>query len=1074
MKTTFKGILTLLLAFVVQVTFAQEKTISGIVSDKTGPLPGVSIVIKGSSTGTETDFDGKYSIKAKAGDILSFSYVGYKTTEKIVSISTTINLTLEEDANVLDEIVVTALGIKREAKALGYSQQSVGGEALTKVQDPDISSAIAGKVSGIQFAGQPTSTFKAADIRLRGNNNLLYVVDGIKLNSRTDINNDDIETLTVLKGLAATALYGPDGKNGAIVITTKRAKDGKAVIKINSTLSFSNVYIMPEYQNEYGGGYANDNKTDANGNVIDDSLYRSAIGNFETFEYNPATMDPSWAAFNGQLIPTYSADESWGPRLEGQMVRHWDSWIPDDPEFGQLREWSPQPDNIKNFYQTGMLKNNSIAFEKGGEDYSIRSTITKIDQETILENTKRTTSILGINADYNLTEKLKFNAIVNYTKRFTFNDPDNNYGNLGSNFNQWWQRQIDIDRLRDYKRNGSPVSWNIASPTNSKPAYWNSPFFVLYENTQEQNKNAVYGLVGLTYEINDDLVANLSFKKAYNDYQSSSKVGWGGLEVEDYSEWTSSDDREELFGRLSYSKDFEDFDFAASAGFEITKIRYKYMYGSAVGGLTTPDYFSLDTSVDRPTLTSTLGEQEAQGWFTTASVGYKDFAFVEGSFRMDYSSTADPSANSVTTFGLSTSFILSEFIENKDFISFAKLRAGYTEAPYFPGRYLLSQTYSSGTAYGSYGTSTVPNAGVNPNLKGGTRKETEIGAEVKFFHNRLGFDLTYFDRKDDELPSYVTVPGSTGITGFYSNQGKESFSGIEFSVSATPIKTENFTWDLNFNFATLKRTVDYIADGVDTNVLSSWGPSLEKRVGEEWGAIYGAAYRRDENGNKILADNGYYEYDNNQYLGSILPDLTGGLTTNMTYKNLTLTLGFDYQFGGKFYGVTRRYGTYAGLLTETTGNNPLGNPVRNSVAYDGTSSGSSSVVSVAYANASSNSGGQLTEGVDANGNEVSYLVNPYYLWRSNLRNIHEEFVNDATYIKLRTVSLNYSLPSKIMDKIPFSQIDIGVFANNVWLIHSDVQGVDPSEIEGLNGYNWIENGQLPSARTIGANVKLTF
>ncbi|WP_339663109.1 SusC/RagA family TonB-linked outer membrane protein [uncultured Polaribacter sp.] len=1072
MKTKFKGILTLLLAFIVQTTFAQEKTVSGTVSDTSGTLPGVSIVIKGTTTGTETDFDGKYTIKAKVGDILRFSYIGYKTSEKKVKASGTINVALEEDASVLDEIVVTALGIKREAKALGYAQQSVTGDAITKAKDPDISTAIAGKISGIQFAGQPTSTFKAADIRLRGNTGLLYVVDGIKLNTQTDINNDDIGTLTILKGLAATALYGPDGKNGAVVITTKKAKNGQAVISYNTTMSLSNVYVLPDYQNEYGGGYANDNKSG------DPSIYRSAIGNFESFSYDPATMPASWAAFEGQLIPTYAADESWGPRLEGQMVRHWDSWIANDPEFGQLRAWTPNENNIKDFYQTGTLKNNSLSFEKGGEDYSIRSTITKIDQEAIIENTKRTTSIFSINADYNITEKLKFNTVMNYTKRFTFNDPDNSYGNLGSNFNQWWQRQIDIDRLREYKRNGEPVSWNIASPTNSKPAYWNSPFFVVYENTKEQYKNAIYGIVGLTYDFNEDLVANVSFKKSYNDYNSNSKVGWGGLEVEDYTEWTSNDDREELFGRVSYSKDFEDFDLAASAGFEVTKIRYNYMYGSAVGGLTTPGYYSLDTSVDRPSLSSTLGEQEQQGYFTTASLGYRDFAYLEGSFRQDFSSTADPADNSVTTFGVSGSFIASKFIENKDFISFAKFRGGYTEAPYFPGRYLLSQTYSSETAYGSVGTSTVPDAGVNPNLKGGTRQETEVGAEIKFMNNRFGFDLTYFSRKDNELPTYVTVPGSTGITGFYSNQGKESFSGIELSLNATPFKTDNFTWDVNFNFATLKRTVDYIADGVDTNVLDSWGPSLEKRVGEEWGALYGNAYRRDENGNKVLSAQGYYEYDTNQYLGSILPDFTGGLTSNMQYKNISLTLGFDFQSGGKFYGVTRRYGTYAGLLQETTGNNVLGNPVRNSVAYDGTSSGSSSVVSVSLANASTTSGGQLTEGVDASGNAVSYLVNPYYLWRSNLRNIHEEFVNDASYIKLRTISLSYKLPKTILEKTPFTDIDLGVFGNNVWLIYSDVQGVDPSEIEGrsVNGenINWIENGQLPSARTIGFNAKFTF
>ena len=1068
MKTKFNGILTLLLALVVQISFAQEKTVSGTVSDNSGALPGVSVIIKGTTTGTETDFDGKYSIKAKAGDVLSFSYLGYTTVEKTIGTSNTVNVTMEEDANVLDEVVVTALGIKREAKALGYSQQSVEGDALTKTKEADLATAIAGKISGVQFTGQPTSTFKAANIRLRGDNNILYVVDGVKLYSRTDVNNEDIETLTVLKGLAATALYGPDGKSGAIVITTKRAKNGKAVIKFSSTYSLSNVYTMPEYQNEYGGGYANDGKPSGHPRRL-----KGAVGLFESFSFNAATMPASWAAYTGQLIPTYSADESWGPRLEGQMVRHWDSWIPNDPEFGKLRPWTANPDNVRDFYQTGTTSNNSISFEKGGEDYSIRTAVTRINQELILENTKRNTTIFSINADYNLNEKLKLNTSINYTNRFTFNDPINNYGNLGANFNQWWQRQIDINRLRDYKRNGQPVSWNISSPTKSKPAYWNSPFFIVYENTNEQYKNAVYGQIGLTYQIMEGLSASIAYKKSYNGYFSNSKVGWGGLEVEDYTEESSFNTRDEFFGRASYSKTFNDFDVNASAGFELTNYSRRRIYGSAVGGLTTPGFYSLDTSKDRPNTFSRLYEDKNKAWFTTASVGYKNMAYAEASYRMDYGSTADPNANSVTTIGLSGSFILSQLIENKELISFAKARIGYAQAPYFPNRYLLAQTYNSNNPYGSVGTSSVPDAGVNPTLKGGEREELEFGAEVKFLKNRIGVDFAYFDRTDKNLPSWVTVPGSTGITGFYSNQGEETYKGIEVGLNFVPFKGEDFNMDVTINAATLKRKVVKIADGVDVNVLDSWGPSVQKRVGQEWGAIYGNAYRRDANGTKVLATNGRYEYDTNQYLGSILPDVTGGVSANMSYKNISLSLGFDYQFGGKFYGVTRRYGNFAGLGVETVGNNSLGNPIRDDVAHTGTS-GSSSSTSVNLANAASNSGGQLTSGVDASGNPVSFLVNPYYLWRSNLRNVHEEYINDATYIKLRTVSLGYKLPSDLVEKTPFTSIDLGIFANNVWLIHSDVKGVDPSETEGRSGINWIENGQLPSARTIGFNAKFSF
>ncbi|WP_272149026.1 SusC/RagA family TonB-linked outer membrane protein [Tenacibaculum aiptasiae] len=1055
MKNNFNGVLTLILVLLVQITFAQERTISGIVSDTTGPLPGVNIIKKDSSIGTETDFDGKYTIKAKTGDVLIFSFIGMKTTEVTVSSSNKINLIMTNADNILNEVVITGLGIKREAKALGYSQQTVKGEDLTRTKETDISTAIAGKVAGVQFTGQPTSTFKNSNIRLRGESNVLYVIDGIKLNASSDVNTEDIESMTILKGLAATAIYGPEGRNGAIVITTKKAKDGKSSIEFSTSVAFSEVYLMPEYQNEYGGGYANDGKPSGH-----PERYTNAIGYFTDY--------------NGQSIPTYSADESWGPRLEGQMVRHWDSWIPNTSEYGKLRAWTANPNNIKDFFQTGITQNNSLTFLKGGEDYNIRTTITKIDQELILENTKRKTITVSINTDYDINKKLNFRVSANYTNRYTKNDPDNNYGNLGSNFNQWWQRQLNMKRLKNYRHNGNIYSWNISSPTNSKPLYWDSPYFEIYENLKEQDKNALFGAFGANYKFNENLNVDILFKKSYNSYNYNDRAAWGGLNSNTsglpwYFESIRSNVKDEITGMANYTKKFNDFDLSAYAGFEITNQLDRYSTTNTVGGMTTPGFYSIATSVNRPDYDAGKIETKRKALFTSLSVGYKDMLFVESTYRNDWGSTANPNKNKITSFGISGSFVFSKLIKNNDLISFGKIRVGLAEAPYFPNPYALTQTYTTEIPYGSTGTSTVPNAGVNPELRGGNKKELEFGTQLKFLKNRIGLDFTYFKRNDEELPSWVTVPGSTGITGFYSNAGKQTTKGFELSLNLVPIKTDNFEWNIDFNIASLKKTVDYIADGVDINILNSWGPQLQERVGEEWGAIYGNAYRRDTNGNKILTSNGLYEYDTNKYLGSILPDFTGGLTTNFTYKNFNLALGFDYQFGGKFYGVTRRYSNYGGQGIETVGNNSLGNPVRNTIT--GTTS---TPWSVNLANANSDSGGQLTSGVDANGVAQQFLVNPYVLWRSNLRNVHEEFINDATYIKLRTIRIDYNLPSAILEKTPFTNINLGLFANNVWLIKSDIKGVDPSEIEGRGNYNYIENGQLPSARTIGLNAKLTF
>ena len=1053
MKTKFNGILTLLLALVVQISFAQEKTVSGTVSDTSGALPGVSVLIKGTTTGTETDFDGKYSIKAKAGDVLSFSYLGYKTVEKTVGASNTVNVTMEEDANVLDEVVVTALGIKREKQSLGFAQQTVKSENLVRSRETDISNALAGKVAGVQFQGAPSSGFGNSSIRLRGDSNVLYIVDNIKVSASSDINTDDIEELSVLKGAAATALYGPDGINGVIVITTKQAKKGQSVVSVNHSTAIEKVYLLPEYQNEYGGGYSQ---------------------NFLTFNYNPALHPSSWSSFDGQQMVEYYADESWGPKLDGQMVRHWDSWIEGDAEWGKLRPFSAQPNNIKDFYDTGVTNNTAVTFSKGGEGYSVRANIANIDRTAVSPNSDRKQVNASINVTFDINEKLKAFGFVNYQDRRTKNFPDNGYGNISSNLNQWFQRQLDMDRLRNYRRNGKIVSWNINSPTNTAPLYWDSPFFEAYENLNFQTKNAMYGRVGLTYNVNDDINASVEIRKTYNAYESNNRSAFdqlGGQVLPSYSESESYNNTEELFGIINYDKDLsEDFDITASAGFEISSFNAKSINASTAGGLSTHGFYSLNTSIDRPNVSSGRTKTQRKSIFTKASLGYKGFLYLDASARLDWSSTANPNDNRVETFGGSASFIFSKLLPQNDIISFGKLRSSFAQAPRFPGAYALGEVYGVGTPYGSNGTLSVGGTYINPTLMGGVRQEFEFGTELKLFKNRLGVDLTYFNKQDKELPVAVSLDPATGFTSTRSNSGKQTYKGFEVGLNFSPIKNENLVWDTYLNFATLTRTVDYIADGIDVNVLSStWrGIQLQERVGEEWGAIYGRKFRRDADGNIMLSSTGSPQFDTNQYLGNVLPDFTGGLTNNITYKNFSLGFDIDFQKGGKVFSVTRMFNNYSGLGTETIGNNALGNPTRDAV--DGTGAWYYTPASGATAT----SGGRLIEGVDmTSGAPASYYVDESVYW-GRLFALHERWLYDASYIKLRTVRLDYSLSKDLIEKTPFSNVNLGLFANNVWVISSPIPGLDPSEIELRNGVPWTEGGQSPNVRTVGINVKLSF
>ena len=1046
MKTKFNGILTLLLALVVQISFAQEKTVSGTVSDTSGALPGVSILIKGTTTGTETDFDGKYSIKAKVGDVLSFSYLGYKTVERTVGSSSTINVTMEEDANVLDEVVVTGLGIKRDKKALGFSQQTVDGEAIVKAKEVDISNALAGKVSGVQIVGNNSSTFGGSQIKLRGESNVLYVVDGIKVYSSTDINTDNVADISILKGGSATAIYGPDGRNGVVVITTKHAKKGETTFEIDYASTINQVTNLPTYQNEYGGGYSQ---------------------TWNTFTYNAATDPASWAAFQGQKIPEYYADESWGPKLDGTQVRHWDSWIPGGDEFGNTRAWSPTTSDVEDFYETGITSNTNFAFAKAGDDYNIRTSLSLIDQGGIVPNSNRKTVNFSVNATYDITEKFSVTANINYQDRKTLNNPDQNYGNLGSNMNQWWQRQLDLDRLKNYDQNGQIVSWNIRGPRDARPLYWDMPYFHSYENTKNDYKNTTYGKISGTYKFNDKFSVLGEVRSTFNSYSGNDRGTTKSLlDPAFYSEYYYKNNKEHYFGMITYTDKFADgnIDLNVSLGGEIVNNDYSWTSSTTNGDLSIPEFYNLAGSTDPVTTSTNRVQSKTRGTFLKASAGYKSMLYLDGAYRMDWSSTANPDDNRVETFGVSTSFLAHKLFDKSEIITFAKVRAGYASAPYFPNPYQISSTYEAGDLYQGNGTLSVPTTQSNANLVGGTRKEFEIGTEFRFIKNRIGFDITYFDRVDEDLPTSVSLDGSTGYSNITVNSGKTTSNGIELGLNGTILKSDDFSWDLAVNFGTLNKKVVEIYPGVESYDISTYTSNmkLQARVGEEYGLFYGTGYARHTDGSIIFTNSDNFARHRNKKIGSLLPDFTGGLTANVRYKNFDLYLGFDGQKGGLYYSRTERYIDHSGISDYTAGLNDKGNPLRDPVASGG----------------GIHIQGVLQTGTDADGVPISdgtvvdkYIDPQDYFNLGNLGNIYEHNVHDASYVKLRTVKLTYNFNENLINALGIDSAQLSLLGNNVWLIYSDLPWVDPSELEKRNDVNWAENGTLPMTSSYGLNLK---
>jgi len=1033
-----------------QWSFAQQ-SVSGTVTDSEGvPLPGATVIVEGTSNGVSTDFDGVYSITASEGDVLSFSYVGFTTQKVTVGASATLNVTLVSD-NALEEVVVTALGITREAKSLGYAQQKVEGDALTKTKETDFRTALAGKVAGVQVISGVSSTFEPSYIRLRGESDVLYVVDGIKMSS-TDINTDNIDNITVLKGAAATALYGSEARSGVVVITSKRAEAGDNYINVDHNTVVSEISRLHPYQNEYGGGY--------------DQAW-------DTFSYNPATDPASWASFQGQNIPYYAADESWGPRLDGTLARHWDSWIPGHPNFGELRPWSPNPNNVKNFFETGIKSTTSLSFGRGGDGYSFRATGRVSDNAIPVPNANREVFDLNLNGSVDITDKLTMYSSLNARIQNTDNYVSSGYTSLGSNFSQWWQRQLDMDRLKNnYHYNGAFYTWNRRSARNARPQYWDAPHYEQYQNTNNNENSTYSGNLGLNYDIIDGLSANFEVnRRAYNRTNwNRGYIGVNTLSTQaSYGEGSFVSEANEFRARLDYKTAItSNFDLDARVGYGARQFRSISTSASTSGGLAIPDFYTIANSVDKPSYSTYRTNNSGRSVYGSVSLGYDSMLYLDGSYRLDWSSTADAANNRIETYSLTGSFLFDRLLD-VDAISFGKLRASYAEAPIFPGTYATSPTFSSGTAYGSLASLAVPNTLANPQLTGGIREETELGLEMRFLDNRLGFDFTYFDRTDSGLPVAVTADAATGYSGLSVNSKITSSTGVEVMLSGTPVLTDDLRWDVSFNFATLEKMVDFIYDGIDRiNIYGgsiSWsGLKVTEITGEEWGMLYGRQRKQDADGNWIYLSSGNHAYENNQLLGNIMPDYTGGITSNLTYKNWDLAIGIDFQEGGLYHSVTDMFSMGAGLHEYTAGLNDKGNPKRDPVSAGG---------------------GIHQVGVYADGSVADFYKDPNsWAWGNWTRD--DLWLVDASFVKLRQVRLGYSFDADKLSNTPFSGIDIALIGTNLAILSETTDwgdyrgkknpGLDPSELGG----NWSgslyasEGGQLPSARSFGLNVNLKF
>ena len=1031
-----------MLAFVVQMTFAQEKTVSGTVSDDSGPLPGVSILIKGTTSGSETDFDGKYSIKSKVGDVLVFQYLGYKKEEVTVGNSNTIDVTLSEDASVLDEVVVTALGLKKEAKSIGYGIDVVKGESITQAREANIANSLQGKVTGVQITNTGGNLGGSSKVIIRGvsslsgRNNPLWIVDGVMINdSQTPsngtrisgnrdfgngaslINPDDVESISVLKGAAATALYGSRAAAGAIVVTTKRAKSGAGVkVSVNSSVRFEELFVTPDFQQEYASG--------------DDGVYDPGSGSFD-----------------------------WGPRIVGQTVPN----LAVTGETGILR--AVEDNGINDFYENGISFINNVSISDATEKSDYRLSLTSLNQDGILPGNTLDRYTVSLNAGMRHNEKLESRFSVQYVQDYTegvgasgTNDP--NVYNLNS-----FSSTLD-QKLFDPWIDASGNQINTLSNNAGVPS--NNPLWLRFENSNNREQDRLFGNYEVTYKPIEKLSIMGRVGMDWSDDRRFIENSKGTITRLDGNFNSDNIRRREITVDLiaNYSTDLtEDLSLTATAGYQYNSRIFERQRIEG-NNLLIPELFSAG-NVEQVIGTRDFAEARVFGVYGMAELSYKDYLFLQLTGRNDFTSTLPEDNNSYFYPSASLSYVFSDALNlQNDWFTYGKLRGSYANVGndtgayqldflFNPistatGQYSLNQTFPFNGALAYSASATIPPADLQPE----NQISYEIGTELKFFKGRLGLDFTYFYNQNKNQIDAVPIPETTGFGFRRQNIGQINTKGVEIALDITPIIAGDFRWDTNINFSTARSTVVELTGDLDrTQITSAFSSVSIQAVLDGEFELFGIPFLKDEEtGRPIIEEStGRRQAGEVTSFGSVLPDWTGGWVNNFSYKGFRLSATIDARWGGVMKSSTVEDLQQGGKVVETI------------VNREGTFIDTSGVLE--------NADGTFRD------NDVP-LISAQDFWVNSLGagNASEAFIYDQSFVKLREVALFYSFPSDMIKNSFLKGVTLGIEARNLALLYSKVPHIDPEANlfgSGADGFG-IERSSIPSSRSIGFNVRLTF
>ena len=1007
---------------------AQDRTISGVVKDENGqPLPGANVVLKSTTRGTTSDGAGAFKLNVNGAGTLVFSTVGYSNREVALSASqSVVDVKLDVDARNLGEIVVTALGISKDQKVLSYATQQISTKTFSQARELNVANSLIGRVVGLDVArsssglGGSSRVVLRGDRSITGNNQALIVIDGVPMDNSnfspgnanggrdggdglSSINPDDIESMNVLRGASATALYGSRAANGALIINTKKGASRKGYgVTINSSFQAEQAMILQKFQNEYGQGSAG--------------------------IYSPRS------------------EFSWGPKL-GQSVA---LWGPDPANAGKTYTTSAQPDNYKDFYSTGNQISNSVAFSGGSDKTQTYFSYTNVGATGIVDNNKLKRHNLNLRVSSQIGDKLTLDTKITY-----LNERIDNRQQTGEAFANLQRHVLRLPRNIALSQ-AEQFEYVDPSTGRLRQNYWNpgsnggqNPYWIKNRVIAKDDRDRVTAFTSLTYKVAPSF--SIMARGGLDRYVDKFEGKWynNTYTIADNGDYQTgwrevAEVNLDLFGM--YKKQISDnLSIDATVGASLQR-RNQLDQSTGTGGLNRDNLF-ITTNARSPQSNRGVNQREKQGVFATADVTYKDFLTVSASARNDWSSTLPKESQSYFFPSAGFSAIVSNIVALPKAVSFAKVRGSYAQTGNDANPYLLNQTYTF-AAGGPNGFISRDGIKPFPNLKPELTTALEFGVEMKFLNNRLGFDLGYYTSDSKNQLFRVDIPPASGWSSEFINAGLVRNSGIELTLNATPVRTNDLRWDVDFNYAANKnKLVELTPDLKVLNLAGDFMNNIRAIEGKPLGEIFSRGYERDLTTKQILVDaTGLPRITGGTtvYMGNSRPTWTGGLNNRVSYKNLSLNFLISMRMGGIVSSFTNAV-IYADGVTEAT----LAG--RDSFIFQGVKD-------------------------DGSANTTPTTSEKYWL-RVGGRNTPagEVFTYSASNIRLRELALSYALPTGMLKKTPFQGASVSIVGRNLFFIMNNAVGFDPELTAGAqNTTVGLESFSMPSTRTFGVNLNLSF